>query len=138
MSTRPAATSLCRCPARTESRHPEPTAPHVVHARPAWVAHTQSRPPPERITSTLASLRKATNLPSGDYEPDAREELDGLLQLAVELTLPSCSVCVHADPDPPEQVFPNLVQKAVKFSPPRGPLTVSMVATAAPVTHLRP
>ena len=52
----------------------------------------------------------------------------------VELILPPSPVWVHADPNGLQQVFSNLVQNALKFSPQGGRVRVSVVANAATVT----
>ena len=100
----------------------------------------------QRLTNDLLDAR---SLIAGEVDLrlqrfDLRTTLEEVLLLAdgelaakgltVEPTLPSCPVWVDADPNRLQQVFSNLMQNAVKFSPEGGRVSVSMVRTATAVT----
>ena len=100
----------------------------------------------ERLTGDLLDARR---LLAGEVDLrrqrfDLRTTLEEVLLLAqgdaeakrltTEVTLPTSPVWVHADPNRLQQVFSNLVQNAVKFSPQAGRVTISMVLNGATVT----
>jgi signal transduction histidine kinase len=100
----------------------------------------------ERLTNDLLEARRlvAGEVDLHQQQLDLRTTVEEVLLLAdgdieskrlsVDVALPSCPVRVHADPNRLQQVFSNLVQNAVKFSPREGRVTVSMVADGAAVT----
>ena len=100
----------------------------------------------ERLTDDLLDARRllAGEVDLRRQRLDLRTTLEEVLLLAnadvaakrlsIDVALPSSPVWVHADPNRLQQVFSNLVQNAVKFSPEEGRVTISMVLDAATAT----
>lgn len=93
----------------------------------------------DRLTRLISDLLDMSRIDSGRMELKKREfDLLRLAEIVVEklrsqtsnhvikMRAPRESITVHADPDKIEQVFVNLVDNAVKYSPQGGDITISL------------
>ncbi|MBC7248066.1 MAG: GAF domain-containing protein [Actinobacteria bacterium] len=93
----------------------------------------------DRLTRLISDLLDMSRIDSGRMELKKREfDLLRLVEIVVEklgsqtsdhvirMRAPSGSITVHADPDKIEQVFVNLVDNAVKYSPQGGDIVISL------------
>ena len=93
----------------------------------------------DRLTRLISDLLDMSRIDSGRMELKKREfDLLRLAEIVVEklrsqtskhliqMSAPHESMTVHADPDKIEQVFVNLVDNAVKYSPEGGKIVISL------------